>query len=47
MTLNYQAFPAQLPNPEALGAIVALHGWGANCEDLISLTPLVKLHDYQ
>lgn len=47
MTLKYSAFPEQLPNPNAIGAIVALHGWGANCEDLISLAPLVGLHDYQ
>lgn len=47
MTLNYSAFPQQLPNANAIGAIVALHGWGANCEDLISLAPLVGLRDYQ
>jgi len=47
MTLNYRAFPTQLPNPDAQGAIVALHGWGANCDDLISLAPLVGLPNYQ
>jgi phospholipase/carboxylesterase len=47
MTLNYRSLPAQLPNPDALGAIVALHGWGANCDDLISLAPLVGLRNYQ
>ncbi len=47
MTLNYRSIPAQLPNPDALGAIVALHGWGANCDDLISLAPLVGLRNYQ
>ena len=47
MTLNYRSFPAQLPNPDALGAIVALHGWGANCDDLISLVPIVGIRNYQ
>jgi phospholipase/carboxylesterase len=47
MTLNYRSLPAQLPNPDALGAIVALHGWGSNCEDLISLVPIVGLRNYQ
>ncbi|NUN64933.1 alpha/beta hydrolase [Pseudanabaena biceps] len=47
MTLKYCSFPETLPNPNALGAIVALHGWGANCDDLISLAPLVGLHNYQ
>jgi phospholipase/carboxylesterase len=47
MTLNYRSLPTQLPNPEAEGAIVALHGWGANCDDLISLAPLVGLRNYQ
>jgi phospholipase/carboxylesterase len=47
MPLNYRALPASLPNPNAQGAIVALHGWGANCDDLISLAPLVGLPNYQ
>lgn len=47
MTLKYSSFPETLPNSKALGAIVALHGWGANCDDLISLAPLVGLHNYQ
>lgn len=47
MTLNYRSLPAQLPNPEALGAIVALHGWGATCDDLVSLAPLIGLRNYQ
>ena len=47
MTLNYLAQPTSLPNPTAQGAIVALHGWGANCDDLISLAPLVGLLNYQ
>jgi phospholipase/carboxylesterase len=47
MTLNYRALPATLPNPHAQGAIVALHGWGANCDDLISLAPLVGIPNYQ
>lgn len=47
MTLNYRSLPSKLPNPDALGAIVALHGWGSNCEDLISLVPIVGLRDYQ
>ena len=47
MPLNYRALPNSLPNPIAQGAIVALHGWGANCDDLISLAPLVGLPNYQ
>ena len=47
MTLNYRSLPTQLPNPDAQGAIVALHGWGANCDDLVSLAPLVGLPNYQ
>lgn len=47
MTLNYRSIPSQLPNPNALGVIVALHGWGANCDDLISLAPMVGLRNYQ
>lgn len=47
MTLNYRSLPTQLPNPNAQGAIVALHGWGANCDDLVSLAPLVNLPNYQ
>ncbi|MBD2175890.1 alpha/beta hydrolase [Pseudanabaena sp. FACHB-1998] len=47
MTLNYRSLPEQLPNPNAQGAIVALHGWGANCDDLVSLTPLINLPNYQ
>lgn len=46
MTLNYRSLP-ELPNPEAQGAIVALHGWGANCNDLVSLAPLINLPNYQ
>ncbi|WP_315791123.1 alpha/beta hydrolase [Fischerella sp. JS2] len=29
------------------GLIVALHGWGANAEDLASLVPFLNLPDYQ
>jgi phospholipase/carboxylesterase len=44
--LNYRSLPAKLPNPDVHGVIVALHGWGANCDDLISLAPLVGLPNY-
>lgn len=47
MTLNYRALPPQLPNPDGIGVIVALHGWGSNCEDLISLAPIVGMRNYQ
>ncbi len=30
-----------------VGLFVALHGWGANAEDLASLTPLLNLPNYQ
>lgn len=46
MTVNLQSItiPASTPNPK--GLIVALHGWGANAEDLTGLTPYLNLPEY-
>jgi phospholipase/carboxylesterase len=43
MTLESITIPAK--NPQ--GLIVALHGWGANANDLASLAPYLKLSNYQ
>ncbi|KKD39476.1 MAG: alpha/beta hydrolase [Limnoraphis robusta] len=45
MNLNTITISAETNNPE--GLIVFLHGWGANAEDLASLTPLLRLTQYQ
>ncbi|MGB7274879.1 MAG: dienelactone hydrolase family protein [Geitlerinemataceae cyanobacterium] len=34
-------------NQDPKGLIALLHGWGANADDLASLTPLLHLPDYQ
>lgn len=43
MTLESITIPSE--NPQ--GLIVALHGWGANANDLASLAPYLKLSNYQ
>jgi phospholipase/carboxylesterase len=43
MSLESITIPAE--NPQ--GLIVALHGWGANANDLASLAPYLKLSNYQ
>jgi phospholipase/carboxylesterase len=43
MTLESITIPAK--NPQ--GLIVALHGWGANANDLASLAPYLNLSNYQ
>ena len=45
MDLNTITISAETDSPE--GLIVFLHGWGANAEDLASLTPLLRLPQYQ
>ena len=45
MDLNTITISAETETPE--GLIVFLHGWGANAEDLASLTPLLRLPQYQ
>ncbi|HLO46879.1 MAG TPA: alpha/beta hydrolase [Kamptonema sp.] len=45
MSLKSISVPAK--NEPAVGAIVALHGWGANGADLTSLVPVLNLPDYQ
>ncbi|NJK75566.1 MAG: alpha/beta hydrolase [Oscillatoriales cyanobacterium RU_3_3] len=46
MSLPYISIPPTADRTAA-GAIVALHGWGANARDLASLTPIFNLPDYQ
>ncbi|MCL1473075.1 alpha/beta hydrolase [Argonema antarcticum] len=46
MSLEVITIPATSGKPPA-GAIVSLHGWGANAEDLASVTPLLNLPDYE
>jgi phospholipase/carboxylesterase len=46
MSLQYISIPPTSDRPP-IGAIVALHGWGANARDLASLTPFFDLPDYQ
>ncbi|MEL7037507.1 MAG: alpha/beta hydrolase [Cyanobacteria bacterium J06592_8] len=45
MDLNTITISAETDSPE--GLVVFLHGWGANAEDLASLTPLLRLPQYQ
>ncbi|MEB3339647.1 alpha/beta hydrolase [Okeania sp.] len=35
------------PNPKSNSLFVALHGWGANCNDLIPFVPQLNLPDYR
>lgn len=46
MSFNVITIPAKTSQPPA-GLIVALHGWGANGEDLASLAPLLNLPEYE
>ncbi|MBW4635326.1 MAG: alpha/beta hydrolase [Iphinoe sp. HA4291-MV1] len=45
-TLKFISVPAKTGQPPK-GLIVILHGWGANAEDVASLSPLFNLPDYQ
>lgn len=45
MSLQAIALPASANLPQ--GLFVALHGWGANAQDLASLAPMLPLPDYQ
>lgn len=46
MPLNVITIPAKNSQPPA-GVIVALHGWGANGQDLASVAPLLSLPEYE
>ncbi|MFB2921878.1 alpha/beta hydrolase [Aerosakkonema funiforme] len=46
MSLEVITLPPKTGQPPK-GAIVALHGWGANAEDLASLAPFLNLPDYE
>jgi phospholipase/carboxylesterase len=46
LSLNAITIPAQTKQP-AKGLIVLLHGWGANCQDLLGLAEFMDLGDYQ
>ena len=41
---SYTVEPKSGETPE--GLIIVLHGWGANCEDLTFLAPMLKLPNY-
>ncbi|MGJ5673718.1 MAG: alpha/beta hydrolase [Nostochopsis sp.] len=45
LSLEFIQVPPTTGTPK--GLIVALHGWGANAEDLASLAPYLNLPDYQ
>jgi phospholipase/carboxylesterase len=46
LSLQFISAPPSTAQPP-LGLIVALHGWGANAEDVASLLPFLNLPDYQ
>ena len=46
MSFDVITIPAKTSQPPA-GLIVALHGWGANGEDLASLAPFLSLPEYE
>lgn len=46
LSLDVISIPPATGQPPA-GLLVALHGWGANAQDLASLVPLLNLPNYQ
>lgn len=46
MSLSAIAYPSP-PLPLSSGRLIALHGWGANAQDLASLSPYLDLKGYQ
>lgn len=46
MPLHAIAIPAQEPGKPPVGLFIALHGWGANSQDLVGLTPYLKRPDF-
>lgn len=46
MSLQFINIPPATREKPA-GLIILLHGWGANCQDLASLIPLLQLQNYQ
>lgn len=45
-SLDVISVPPTSGNPPK-GILVALHGWGANAQDLVTLAPFLQLPDYQ
>jgi phospholipase/carboxylesterase len=46
LSLSVISIPPASGKPP-VGLVVALHGWGAKAQDLASVAPLLRLHDYQ
>jgi len=46
LTLNAIAIPNQEPGKTPIGLLILLHGWGANCQDLVGLAPYLKRPDF-
>lgn len=46
MSLNALLYPSP-PLPAAAQRLIALHGWGANAQDLVSLAPYLNLKNWQ
>lgn len=46
LSLQAVTIPPQTGQPPQ-GLLVALHGWGANAQDLVGLAPMLKLPNYQ
>ncbi|MEM9452300.1 MAG: alpha/beta hydrolase [Cyanobacteria bacterium P01_E01_bin.6] len=46
MPLHAIAIPNQEPGTSPVGLYIALHGWGANCNDLFGLAPYLKRPDF-
>ncbi len=44
--LHAIAIPAQEPGLSPVGLFIALHGWGANSQDLVGLSPYLKRPDF-
>ena len=46
LSLNAIAIPNQEPGASPVGLFIALHGWGANCQDLFGLAPYLNRPDF-
>jgi phospholipase/carboxylesterase len=46
LTLHAIAIPNQEPGAKPVGLYIALHGWGANSQDLFGLAPYLKRPDF-
>jgi phospholipase/carboxylesterase len=47
LPLKFRSFQPTESDPSVDGLIVALHGWGANADDLVSIAPMLRLENYQ